>query len=152
MKGGRFQLEHAPAEEPGMLMTSMIDVIFILLIFFVSVSQIRESKFEVDLPETKGAQSEPEAPGKIEHLNVVITADDTVFIQDERVEVGPALEDLLRGMVADQGEELRVRVRSDEQSRSGTMLRVLGLLSEVGLNRVEFAISPDTTGERGERG
>ena len=51
MKAGEFNLDEAPPEEPGMLMTSMIDIIFILLAFFVCVTELKKGTLDVDVPE-----------------------------------------------------------------------------------------------------
>ena len=122
--------------------TSMMDVIFILLIFFVSISQLRESKIEVGLQEVDGAQGKPETiASKLQSIDIAITADDAVYLQDEPVDVDVGLAERLNDVVALHGADVKVQLRSDSQARSGTMLRILGLLSKAGLNRVHFAVT-----------
>ncbi len=59
-------------EEPDVNLTPMIDVVFLLLLFFmVSTSFIRESSLKVDLPEATG-QTLAE---KIEPIDIIINAE-----------------------------------------------------------------------------
>lgn len=62
---------HKP-EEPDVNLTPMIDVVFLLLLFFmVSTSFVRESSLKVDLPEATGqALAEQDNP-----IDIVINAD-----------------------------------------------------------------------------
>ena len=59
------------SEEPDVNLTPMIDVVFLLLLFFmVSTSFIRESSLKVDLPEASGqALAEQESP-----IDIIIRA------------------------------------------------------------------------------
>ncbi|MDB2705130.1 biopolymer transporter ExbD [Pseudomonadota bacterium] len=59
-------------EEPDVNLTPMIDVVFLLLLFFmVSTSFIRESSLKVDLPEATGvALAEADSP-----IDILINAD-----------------------------------------------------------------------------
>ncbi|OUR73263.1 biopolymer transporter ExbD, partial [Methylophaga sp. 41_12_T18] len=70
----------APKEEqPDVNLTPMIDVVFLLLLFFmVSTSFIRESSLKVDLPEATGeAMVEQETP-----IDIIINADGIFTIND----------------------------------------------------------------------
>ncbi len=144
--GGRIRLaggskasdEGAPASNT----TSMIDVIFILLVFFVSISQLKDSRVKVDVPSAKGT-SEPDRPDDIEKLNIAITADNTVFFQDQEIAIGPDLNRAIEKIVKESGTEVKVTIHSDASSTSGTMLKVLGFLSHSGLTKVEFAVKSD---------
>lgn len=117
--------------------TSMTDVIFILLIFFVSLSQVRTSSLDVELPVVKtdgGGAAEERKPVVIE-----LAADDSVWLEGEKVDpetVGVAL--ALR-RAAEQAEP-RIRIRGDAGSKHGTMIRVIAALADAGLTRIEFAV------------
>jgi len=68
------------SEEPDVNLTPMIDVVFLLLLFFmVSTSFIRESSLKVDLPEATGeAMVEQQQP-----IDIVIQADGQFLVNDE---------------------------------------------------------------------
>ncbi|MBE0438502.1 MAG: biopolymer transporter ExbD [Gammaproteobacteria bacterium] len=67
-----MKLSPRKPEEPDVNLTPMIDVVFLLLLFFmVSTSFIRESSLKVDLPEATGeALVEQERP-----IDIVINTD-----------------------------------------------------------------------------
>ena len=72
------------SEEPDVNLTPMIDVVFLLLLFFmVSTSFIRESSLKVNLPEATGeAMVEQEQP-----VDIVIQADGQFLVNDQAVAV-----------------------------------------------------------------
>ncbi len=68
------------SEDPDVNLTPMIDVVFLLLLFFmVSTSSIRESSLKVNLPEATGeAMVEQDKP-----VDIVIQADGQFLINEE---------------------------------------------------------------------
>ena len=145
MKGERFKLDLPPAEEPGLLMTSMIDVIFILLAFFVCVSEVKKGKLTIDVPEVAAvdqgeAQAEPVPPIVIE-----VTRDDEVHVDGTRAESPAQIEQLLRARAASRGMEpsaIPLHLSGDQHASNGAMMRVMGRASKVGFSKIEFAVQP----------
>lgn len=74
-----MNLSPQKAEEPDVNLTPMIDVVFLLLLFFmVSTSFIRESSLKVDLPEATGQTvAEKDKP-----IDIIINADGQFTIND----------------------------------------------------------------------
>lgn len=69
-------------EEPDVNLTPMIDVVFLLLLFFmVSTSFIRESSLKVDLPEATGQA----AAEKEDTIDIVINVDGQFLINDVKL-------------------------------------------------------------------
>lgn len=115
--------------------TPLIDVIFLLLIFFVvSTTFVRTSAIEVDLPDGSGAAEE--VPGEIE-VRVSATGDYTLNGQS-LPETGRA--DLLRALArileqsADSGPLLVIA--ADADARHETVVRVMDAARELGLTRL----------------
>ncbi len=68
---------HGPDEENEINLTPMLDVVFIMLIFFiVTASFIREAGLDVNRPDAPVTQSEPEE----QNILVAISATDEIFI------------------------------------------------------------------------
>jgi biopolymer transport protein ExbD len=67
------------SDEPDVNLTPMIDVVFLLLLFFmVSTSFIRESSLKVDLPEATGQSlAEQEKP-----VDIIINADGNFIVNN----------------------------------------------------------------------
>ena len=73
-----MQLKSRAREEPEVNLTSLIDVVLLLLIFFmVSTSFVKQSQIEIRLPETEAAEQVEEPP---ERIDIMITETGTVFM------------------------------------------------------------------------
>lgn len=74
-----MNLSPQKSDEPDVNLTPMIDVVFLLLLFFmVSTSFIRESSLKVDLPEATGqALVEQEKP-----VDIIINADGQFIVNN----------------------------------------------------------------------
>lgn len=83
------------SQEVGVDLTPLIDVVFLLLIFFmVSTTFTRESHLQVELPEASG---EPAAAAEVEQIDVVITAEGQYILNDKSL-VNNRRETLERGV------------------------------------------------------
>ena len=137
-----FSLTEPETEEPGMLMTSMIDVIFILLAFFVVVSETKKGRLQVDVPEVEGAQiSTGEAPPA--SVTVEITAKDEIYFEGQRAADDASLRALIKRRLQSLGAapgKVPVHVAGDRLARHGTTLRVIGALSQAGFRKFQYAV------------
>lgn len=69
-----MKFRRKPRENVEINLASLLDVVFILLLFFVVSSTFtRESQLKVELPEAESAEIVQEEPGK--HLEISIAAD-----------------------------------------------------------------------------
>lgn len=120
-------------------LTPLIDIIFILLIFFLltaSFDQTNEQSVEVDLPESS-AQGDVEAG---EELTVFIQADGTVSLSEGDNSLGANLSiealaerlKILRG----QSNGRPIFIRGDESVRYGEVVRVLDACRDAGFRKV----------------
>jgi biopolymer transport protein ExbD len=134
-----LRLEPAEDDEPQMLMTSMIDVIFILLAFFVCVSEVKKGKLGVDVPDVPAADRQEAADTK-EPIVVSVTGKDEVYIGDTLARTDEDLERLLGMAVARLGADAPVHLSGDRDAKNGTMMRVVSQLSRAGLKKIEFAV------------
>ena len=98
-------------------LTALIDVIFMLLIFFVVASTFIKPAMEVQLPETKSAQSSGGGTGEL--CIVTITADGDVFFDDEPV----AFEEIAQFIK--QHKESRLDLYIDEAAPFLPVLRIM---------------------------
>lgn len=78
-----MKLQHHMKEEPTVDLTSLIDVVFLLLIFFmVSTTFEREALLKVDLPEASAVEDRTELPDSLE---LVIDGEGRMFLNDQRL-------------------------------------------------------------------
>lgn len=78
-----MRLQQYDKEEPTVDLTSLIDVVFLLLIFFmVSTTFERESVLKVDLPEASSVEQREEIPDSLE---LVIDSEGRMYLNDQRL-------------------------------------------------------------------
>ena len=78
-----MKLQHYSMEEPTVDLTSLIDVVFLLLIFFmVSTTFDRQALLKVDLPEASEVEDRAEQP---ESLELVIDSEGRMYLNDRRL-------------------------------------------------------------------
>jgi biopolymer transport protein ExbD len=131
-------------DEPAVNLTPLIDVVFILLIFFmVSTTFQRESEIKIELPE---ASAEPLEERK-ELLEIVIDADGHYFIDEQQV-VNTELETLQTAIRKFLGEqtEIPVVIRADRRTPYESVVRAMDATAQLGLVQMSLATSQPENG------
>lgn len=128
----------------GMDMTPMIDVVFQLIIFFMTVSQ--QSQLDatpVELPRLAGA--EDQGP---KTLTINVTQDDRLVVSGNPTDL-PGLEGLIAREVVGLGgrpERVEVVLRVDRRTDSALVNRVMGLLRRSGIRHARIAVEVPGSG------
>ncbi len=113
--------------------TSLIDVLFILLIFFmVSSTFLEQPGMKLELPKAKSASVE-----KAENLVVYIDADRQVFLNDKPVAIDRLAEQLKRSIA--ENEEPTLVLRADKSVPHGLVVTVMDLAKQAGIKRLVVA-------------
>jgi biopolymer transport protein ExbD len=123
---------------PMMNMTPMIDVVFLLLIFFMTVSQVSQINRErLDLPKQKGDSDQQAAV-----ITLNVTQDGRVLVSGHETSVAGALRMVVDqlGRLGDDPRRLTVVLRADERGPSATVNQIVAGLAELQLNRVRIAV------------
>ena len=124
-------------------MTPMIDIVFQLLIFFLTTAQLAMfSRAELDLPVEMGEQEEAaEEAGLI--INILPDGSITIAgetLDDEAFAI--MAEELVMDLDADRLSQLRPLIRADQKAPAARLNRVLELLQRSGVPAVRIATSP----------
>ncbi len=117
-------------DEPEVNLTSLIDVVFLLLIFFmVSTSFTKESELKVNLPE---ALTEVQASMDTS-LEIVVTVDGKYFVnQKELINSDPStLRDALEAEVGDD-RNMPVTIRADGKATHQSVVNVMDVAGRLG--------------------
>jgi len=125
-------------KSPELNVTPLIDVVFLLLIFFmVSTSFERETQIQIELPRASGEEM-PEAPPKM--LDVVVDRQGRFYVNQEEV-VNTEVETLKRAIAkAAKGEtELPVVITADAQTPHQAVITVMDAASQLGYVHIVFA-------------
>ncbi len=133
-------------DDPDINITSLIDVVLLLLIFFmVSTTFTREAQLQVDLPK---ATAEPgEAPKKVLEITVNINGD--FFIDDKQV-VNAKPETLRRAIVQSIGDQrdLPVILRADARTPYQSIVTAMDVTGQLGLSQLSLATTqPQAAGD-----
>lgn len=121
-------------------MTPMIDVVFLLIIFFLVSSHLakQETHVEVALPKAaSGQEREPEPP----HVTLNVRSDGQWLWGNRPVGERRLLE-LLRQRRSAVGGPLIVRIRGDQQVPYRTVEPLLRACAKSGVREVRFAVLP----------
>ncbi len=134
LRGGRRR------EEPEINLTPLIDVVFLLLIFFmVTTTFVRDAGLEITLPEAE-ADPVPDETGTLE-LAVDSAGEyylgGTALINRERATLIQALEEALAA-----GEVAGLVIRADAGTPHGAVVRAMDAAGQVGIERIAIAALP----------
>lgn len=120
-------------------MTPMIDIVFLLIIFFMVAAQFaRESNVELNLPAEQGEQDVDHDPYKLV-LNILPNGD--IVLDNNSGAVGlTELESLVKAVIAEDGATWQnITVRADEDSSTRILNDVLVILNKQGLSATRIA-------------
>ena len=120
-------------EEAGIDMTPMLDIVFIMLIFFiVTTSFIKEAGIDVNRPTANTAQV-------VKSGNIMIAVSDTgaVWIDKRQVEVGAVRANVER-LKAENPEGVVV-IQADKEAKSGTVVEVMDQVRLAGVYSISIA-------------
>ena len=128
--------EHSPEEEVSINLTPLIDVVFLLLIFFmVSTTFDTTSQLKIKLPEA--SQQRNNVPDK--KLNIVIDAKGRFFLNSR--EITSQKSDALMAAVqrAITGTDQPVVIQSDAASPVQSLVTAMDVVGRLGLTKVSIA-------------
>ena len=117
---------------PSIIIVSLVDILTILLIFFVVSTTFKKDQPEVqiNLPESKTATAKP---AELEHALVSVDADDNVTL-DGRSIVVDELEGAVRDLPAARKSSLALQ--ADKKASFGTIVKVMDALKLAGVKNL----------------
>jgi len=131
--------QRRPLREPEVNLTPLIDVVFLLLIFFmVSTTFERETEISVQLPEATGETLETEQAV----VEVTIDAKGRYYVNQQGL-VNTKPETLKRAMekAAGDAEEPQVILSADRQARHAAVVTAMDAAAQLGFVNVTIATS-----------
>ncbi|WP_447895881.1 ExbD/TolR family protein [Vreelandella sp. GE22] len=132
----RRHLSDSAADSNEVNLTPMLDVVFIMLIFFiVTTSFINESGIEIDRPESSAASSRPDA-----QVLVAVTPEGAVWVDGSPVDIHRVGQQVA-GLLSADGS---VVIQADRDSTTGLLIEVMDRLQQAGVEQVAVAASRST--------
>ena len=123
----------------GINMTPMIDIVFLLIIFFLVSSHLarQEATLPVSLP--LAASGEHDAPSPRPRLTLTVQADGSWWVAGQAIR-GPALRRRLQAALQTQGADLELRVRASRDVPYQTIEPIMVAAAETGIWNLTFAV------------
>ncbi|MEY2530570.1 MAG: biopolymer transport protein ExbD [Verrucomicrobiota bacterium] len=121
---------------PGIQLAPLVDVLLLLLIFFLMTWNAARNENELDVKVPK-ASSAKEKTAPIGDVVVNVKADGNVIV-NRRTLSAPELGELLKGLVQLNPEQAVV-IRGDETGAYKNIIGILNLCTEAGITNVAFA-------------
>lgn len=134
----------------GFVMTPMIDIVFLLIIFFMTVSQATQV-MEQPLPLARVAQgTEATRPST---LTVNLDGKGQLIIAGKVVSIDSFMDELRKTQRTDSGDRppLHVKLRVHRDCPSQEVNRVARVLARQGIQSVRIAVMDESGDEAGER-
>ncbi|MGD9299508.1 biopolymer transporter ExbD [Thiohalocapsa sp.] len=130
-------------EPPDINLTPLIDVVFLLLIFFMVSTTFNDSpRLRLELPQADG---EPAQAAEMDLLEVVVDVSGRFYVDDREVLGTDAetLEQALREAAGTDGAvtERPVLIKADARTPHQAVMTALDALGQLGMRRVAFAAS-----------
>lgn len=118
-------------------MTPMIDIVFLLLIFFLLTTNfITQEGINVNLPQAKSA-----SPQTQEEITIYITREGCVFLKNEEVNEAQ-LYKLLKSLIGDDSGKY-VTIKADNQVVLNAVVKVMDIVKSSGAERLCIATERD---------
>ncbi len=134
-----MHLSEKKKKKPIINITSLIDVLFLLLIFImVSSTFLEEPGMKLDLPEAQSAEI-----GEKKEITIYITDAGEIFLNNDPVSLDQ-LKSVLDTLKADL-QENGLTLKADAQATHGLVVEVMDIARQVGVKKLIVATQPPSS-------
>ena len=137
-----MKLNLRPRVEPEVKLTSLIDVVFLLLIFFmVSTSFVKQSQISVSLPEAESTAIIEEVP---EQIDIMITATGTYLINGREL-INNRAETIRNSLqkVSAGNNDIPLTISADANARHQDVVTAMDVAGRLGFTKISIATVND---------
>lgn len=141
-----MKLGSRPKAEPEVNLTSLIDVVLLLLIFFmVSTSFVKQSQISIRLPEASSSAAVEEKP---EQLEIMITEQGTYLLNGREL-VNSRPETIRNALMklSDGDTSLPLTISADANARHQHVVTAMDVAGKLGFVQISIATVDDPTDE-----
>ena len=132
----RAPISHAVAEEEEINITPMLDVVFILLIFFiVTANFIKEPGLEVNRPDSETAE-----PTENAAILIAVGNAGEIYMDGRRIDKRQVKANVVRLLA--ENPQGSVVIQADEKATADTIMAVMDGAREAGVYNISLASEP----------
>ncbi len=144
-----MKLNLRPRTQPEVNMTSLIDVVFLLLIFFmVSTSFVKQSKITISLPEVESQLIVEAVP---EQIDIMITETGTILINGREL-INNRAETIRNALqkTSNGDNTLSLTISADANAKHQHVVTAMDVAGRLGFKRINIATVNEPVEEQGE--
>ncbi|NVK25151.1 MAG: biopolymer transporter ExbD [Gammaproteobacteria bacterium] len=120
-------------EDAAIDMTPMLDIVFIMLIFFiVTTSFVKEAGIDVLKPKASNASQKPSA-----NIFIAIKPNGNVWMDKREVDIERVAANIER-MLAEQPTDT-VIIQADKEAKHGVVVKVMDAIKSAGIEKISIA-------------
>jgi biopolymer transport protein ExbD len=137
-----MNLKPRKAEEPEINLVSLIDVVLMLVVFFMLSSQfIDEGRVHIRLPQAQGV---PNAKTQTEPLVVAVTQAGSYRVNDKEL-INSSPDTLRAALIKEAGSDRtkRITVRADGRATHQAVITAMDVLGRLGFTEINIATVKD---------
>ena len=124
--------------------TSLIDVLFLLLIFFiVSSTFLEQPGMKLDLPKTSHTEAV-----RMEGYTLFILTDGTLYLNEEKVGL-ETLPGRLKAIASELGDRGLI-LKADETVKYGIVVEIMDMVKQAGIEKLVVASTPKEQANRNQ--
>jgi biopolymer transport protein ExbD len=141
------RLNLRPRAQVEVNLTSLIDVVLLLLIFFmVSTSFVKQTKITINLPEVESATVIPESP---EQIDIMISATGTYMVNGREL-INSRPETIRNALqkVSDGDNSLPLTISADANARHQDVVTAMDVAGRLGFVQISIATVNEPDGEQ----
>jgi biopolymer transport protein ExbD len=128
---------HAQFHHPGIQLAPLVDVLLLLLIFFLLTWNAARNENEIDIKVPKSSTAK-ENPTSLGPIVINVKADGTMMV-NKQVKTAAELQEQLKGIVQYYGADQPVIIRGDEGGAYKNIVGVLDICTTAGITNIAFA-------------
>ncbi len=122
------------SDESTIDMTPMLDIVFIMLIFFiVTTSFVKESGIDINRPIAKSSQKKD----KGNNILVAITQNEEIWIDKRQIDLRALRANIQRLSAND--DEVSVIIQADTKAKTGVLVSVMDQIKMAGIESISIA-------------
>lgn len=116
-------------------LTPLIDVVFLLIVFFLLTSIMGEKTLSINLPSSSSAEAAP-----IENIVIEIDKDNNIFYQTQKTDFDKITTILSETKQKTNSAIPSIIIRSDEKTSFGIIIRLIDIIQKEGYDSILFSV------------
>ena len=146
-----MKFKQKPDDEPvSFQIASMIDIVFLLLIFFIVASQLKEMETEKELTLPIADAAKTKQSEGVQEILLNVLSNNNVRVGGVEIAMPQLSEELRRIAAGSEYETKKIIIRGDKKALYGRIMSIMSACAQANLWNVSFATfqEPPDTGEK----